>query len=66
MKDIDVREGLDNIADAVRDAAGGEIYEIYNSDEDCDDDPAPRAVMLSAKRYGDLMETEWQYKELCK
>lgn len=59
MPDVDVREGLDAIADALAAVhRSGGPYELWNSDEDDADYPerTPRAVMISPARYAELLE----------
>lgn len=64
LPDVDTREGLGAIQDTITAVHEGQPYEVWNSDEDMVDEPAPRVIMVSAARYEELLETEWMYKDL--
>ena len=65
LEEYDIRGGSDEVNDAVR-TAQESACTLYNSDEEYDDQPAPRAVLISQQRYQQLLETEWMYKDLCR
>jgi hypothetical protein len=67
LPETDIREGLSEIADTVRRVAdGGEPHTLYNSDEDFDGEPAPRAVLISQERYEELLDFEFRYESAAK
>lgn len=64
--DIDIREGLSEIAAAITAVHHGAVFEMWNSDEDDEEDPAPRIVLISRERLDQLLEYEFRYESVSK